>query len=475
MKTTFRRQMVLIICLLLVATTLIGISFWALSYRQTIQNRERALRSSASAVAKLASAYSGAYLTGWGFRTNLSVASAASESDLLICDTTGTVIQCAQHIQSCEHLGRSIGESAAKQVFYGSEEGSRLDGRASKIYGEARVAVALPVRDEDGNPLCIVLASECKSTFKALMRQTLRSFVATALLALLIAVLAAPYLTRRETEPIRTMAAAARQIAHGDLSVRVPTGNQNEEIEELAVAFNNMAVALQNSETVRQEFVANVSHELKTPMTTIAGYLDGMLDGTIPPEKYRQYMEMVATEARRLSRLVRNMLDVSRLRDQGIPPEKLVNFDICEAVGQALLSFEQRINQKKLNVDIDMPEFGLTVRAMEDAITQVLYNLLDNAVKFVNEGGTLCLRVRQKGGSAVVTVGNTGATIPAEELPLIFDRFHKTDKSRSTDRDGVGLGLYIVKTIVLAHGEDIYVTSEAGKTEFTFTLSLSKR
>ena len=244
--------------------------------------------------------------------------------------------------------------------------------------------------------------------------------------------------------------------------------------EELAVAFNNMTIALQNSETVRQEFVANVSHELKTPMTTIAGYLDGMLDGTIPEEKTHYYMELVATEARRLSRLVRNMLEISRLKDQGIPPDKLTDFDICEAAEQALLCFEPPINRNHLNVDVDMPALGLSVHAMMDAVTQVLHNLIDNAVKFANEGGTLSIRVVRRGDSAVVTVGNTGPTIAPEELPLIFDRFHKTDKSRSTDRDGVGLGLYIVKTIVTAHGEDIYVTSRDGKTEFTFTMSLTK-
>ena len=166
------------------------------------------------------------------------------------------------------------------------------------------------------------------------------------------------------------------------------------------------------------------------------------------------------------------MLEISRLKDQGIPADKLVDFDICEAAGQALLSFEQRINRKHLNVDVDMPELGVTVRAMPDAVTQVLYNLIDNAVKFIDDGGTLSIRVERSGNKAVTTVGNTGPTIAPEELPLIFDRFHKTDKSRSTDRDGVGLGLYIVKTIVLAHGEDIYVTSRDGKTEFTFTLPL---
>ena len=242
--------------------------------------------------------------------------------------------------------------------------------------------------------------------------------------------------------------------------------------KELAVAFNNMAASVQNSETIRQEFVANVSHELKTPMTTIAGYLDGILDGTIPPEKHRVYMELVSTEVRRLSRLVRNMLDVARLKDQGIPPDKLTDFDICEEASQALLSFEQRINQKHLNVDIDMPEFGLTVHAFADAVSQVIYNLLDNAAKSFDDGGTLSIHARQQGGKAVVSIANTGPTIDPAELPLIFDRFHKTDKSRSTDRDGVGLGLYIVKTIVLAHGEDIYVTSRDGKTEFTFTMPL---
>ena len=222
----------------------------------------------------------------------------------------------------------------------------------------------------------------------------------------------------------------------------------------------------------QKEFITGASHELKTPMTTIAGYLDGMLDGTIPQPEQRHYMELVSTEVRRLSRLVRNMLEISRLKDQGIPADKLADFDLCEAAGQALLSFEQRINRKHLNVDVDMPELGVTVRAMPDAVTQVLYNLIDNAVKFIDDGGTLSIRVERSGNKAVTTVGNTGPTIAPEELPLIFDRFHKTDKSRSTDRDGVGLGLYIVKTIVLAHGEDIYVTSRDGKTEFTFTLPL---
>ena len=472
MKTTFRRQMTLIVCVLLVATTLIGVSFWALFTRYVTDEKQTSMRETADSVVQLTKAYSSFYLRDVEYRTNLAVAAAASGSDIVICTEEGQVCICASDIQNCSHIGHSLGRTTAEKVF--TSGGIMVSSEASRIYGSERIAIAVPVTAEDGTRLCIVMVSSERSELYALTTQTIQIFLMVSLLALALTLLLTPYLTRRETAPIRTMASAARQIARGDMNVRVPTGYQNEEMEELAVAFNNMTIALQNSETVRQEFVANVSHELKTPMTTIAGYLDGMLDGTIPEEKTHYYMELVATEARRLSRLVRNMLEISRLKDQGIPPNKLTDFDICEAAGQALLCFEQPINRKHLNVDVDMPELGLSVHAMMDAVTQVLHNLIDNAVKFANEGGTLSIRVVRRGDSAVVTVGNTGPTIAPEELPLIFDRFHKTDKSRSTDRDGVGLGLYIVKTIVTAHGEDIYVTSRDGKTEFTFTMSLTK-
>lgn len=474
MNTTFRRQLTLMLCILLAATILLGLAFWVVFDRYAARKQETSLQSTADTVASLTQFYSSpaSMYLDWDFRLNLSAASGASENDVLLCTTDGQVFLCAQDVQDCEHIGRTLGASAVEKI---TKQGSAsIDDAATLLYGEKRLAVASAAYSSDGTFMCIVVASMKRADLSALTGGTLRLFILTALAVFLVALLAMPYLTRRETKPIKDMAAAARQLAHGNLSVRVPTGYQNEEMEELAVAFNNMAASVQNSETIRQEFVANVSHELKTPMTTIAGYLDGILDGTIPPEKHRVYMELVSTEVRRLSRLVRNMLDVARLKDQGIPPDKLTDFDICEEASQALLSFEQRINQKHLNVDIDMPEFGLTVHAFADAVSQVIYNLLDNAVKFIDDGGTLSIHARQQGGKAVVSIANTGPTIDPAELPLIFDRFHKTDKSRSTDRDGVGLGLYIVKTIVLAHGKDIYVTSRDGKTEFTFTMPLKK-
>lgn len=471
MKTTYRRQFTMILCLLVAAILVIGLSFLYLFDRYAQDHQKQSLDDTAQSVTELVQSYSATYLNSWEFRTNLAVAARASNNDIVICNGEGVVCICMER-SNCEHLGKRLDSDTVDTLFQG--EKAKLNKAVSTLYGDERMASAIAVLNSDGSRLCIVVVSVQKAAITALTEKMLRVFLLAALLILVAALLAIPIFTRREARPIQEMAAAARQIAHGNLDVRVPTGNENEELEELAVAFNNMTLALKNSETIRNEFVANISHELKTPMTTIAGYLDGMLDGTIPPEKYRYYMELVSTEARRLSRLVRSMLDISRLRDQGIPADQKTNFDICEAAGQALLCFEQRINQKKLNVEIDMPDEGLMIHAAQDSVTQVLYNLIDNAVKFVNEGGTLSVRIRRNGNSAMISVGNTGKTIPPEELPLVFDRFHKIDKSRSNDRDGWGLGLYIVKTIVLAHGEDVYVTSQDGKTEFTFSMSLAK-
>ena len=258
-----------------------------------------------------------------------------------------------------------------------------------------------------------------------------------------------------------------------DARVRL-TGSTTEEVEDLALAFNNMASSLQKSEYQRQEFVANVSHELKTPMTTISGYVDGMLDGTIPPERHRHYMQIVSDETKRLSRLVRSMLDISMLQSEGtIPEEKMTRFDACACAGEMLITFEQKILSKNLNVEVDLPEHAVYTIANRDYISQVIYNLLDNAVKFCHEGRTLGLRIREGDEKIYISVFNEGSTIPADELALVFDRFHKLDKSRTQNRDGWGLGLYIVKTIVGYHGEDISVTSLDGRTEFTFTLPLA--
>ena len=393
----------------------------------------------------------------------------ATGKDTVICDETGKVIACSCGLQSCEHLGATFPASflalaAADQTGFAAKADLTC-------YSGSRMAAIRRISTRGGETGYVV-ASVARS---AIMSRMTSSFEINLIVLLTVMLLAVPLVwlfVRRQTKPIKLMTAAARKMAHGQMDVRVsPDEFDTAELSELAVAFNNMSQALAKSEQKRQEFVANVSHELKTPMTTITGYMDGMLDGTIPPEQHPKYMEIISHEVRRLSRLVRSMLEISRIQDQGIPPERRQPFDLCQVVGETLLSFEQKINAKHLNVETDLPEQGARTTADCDAITQVVYNLIDNAVKFCPEGGELGLRIREaKGGKYLVSVKNTGQTILPEELPLVFDRFHKTDKSRSMDRDGVGLGLYIVKTIIMSHEEDIYVTSRDGVTEFSFTM-----
>jgi len=274
----------------------------------------------------------------------------------------------------------------------------------------------------------------------------------------------------RQIQPLTEMVKATRAYAGGDFDVRMQETGDCGEISELAASFNAMADSLQETERQRRDFIANVSHELKTPMTTIAGYTDGILDGTIPPEKERQYLQIISDESRRLSRLVRRMLDISQIQNKEMKKEE---FDLCESARIALLSMEKKITDRGLDVDAEIPEDSVMVQGDRDLITQVIYNLLENAAKFATPGSQLYLGLTVNGEKAYVTVRNLGPTIPAEEIPLLFERFHKSDKSRSEDKDGYGLGLYIVKTILAQHKEQITVTSQDGVTAFTFTMQMA--
>jgi len=289
---------------------------------------------------------------------------------------------------------------------------------------------------------------------------------------MLLALLLSYYNSKRQSKPLNEMAAAARRFAHGDFAARVADDGRQDEIGALTASFNTMAESLEKSEQLRSEFVANLSHELKTPMTTIAGFADGILDGTIPKEDQNRYLETISMETKRLSRLVRQMLEMSRIQSVDTAALLSRSFDLSEVIMRTLLAFEGKITQHELDVNAQFPEERIVVRGDEDSITQVVYNLLDNAIKFSESGSTLEISLWKQGGKAFVSIKNHGETISPQELPLVFDRFHKTDKSRSLDRDGVGLGLSIVKTILNNHNEDISVSSKDGVTEFVFTVKL---
>ncbi len=474
-KTTFSRQFTTTAALLLLMLAVLGVAFRVMLGSYLAGEKRDSLAANATAVAELAAAYNsaGELEANWDFRISLSFAAEVSGTDVVICDETGEIVLCSDSQISCEHVGKILDPDYIQAVWDQGEVYS--SGVVDGLYDETRYLMGVPiVSAASGEDMGVVMVSSSAEDIAALLLRTTLIFFWTAVAVLLLAMFVISVVARSQAKPLRAMAAAAHRFGHGDFSARVRVSRRNtEEIKDLASAFNSMAESLEQSEQRRKEFVANVSHELKTPMTTIGGFMDGMLDGTIPPEKHPQYMKAVSDEVKRLARLVRSMLDVSRLQAQQTAATFRA-FDICEAAGQALLTFEQRINAKQLEVRVEMPDEGVKVLADPDAITQVVTNLIDNAVKFAYDGGELRLSVRTQGTKAYVSVADTGPTIEPAELPLIFDRFHKTDKSRSMDKDGVGLGLYIVRTIIDSHSETIRVTSENELTTFTFTLALAR-
>ena len=474
MKTTFSRNFSTAAIILMLALVLVGTSFQALVKDYLTDYAVENLQKNSTAIADLAAAYwSDDSMTSQEFMVNLDVASQVSDSDAVICNSKGRVVLCSDALTGCAHQGLQIDSNYLEKVI--ANNGDVATGVIKGLYEDSRYVVASPISDSvTSKNLGIVIVSKPVGETTAILTRISNIFTLVSLLVVVVAFIVMSIAARHQSDPLRAMANAARSFGHGDLDARVKLEDSYpEEVEDLALAFNNMAQELQKSEYQRKEFVANVSHELKTPMTTISGYVDGILDGTIPEQKHRYYLQIVSDETRRLSRLVRSMLDISQLQDQeGIPEEKKHHFDMEECAGQVLITFEQKINNKNLNVDVDMPEHPVYTMANKDYVTQVIYNLIDNAVKFCPEGGTLGLKIKEGGSKIYVSISNDGDTIPPDELPLVFDRFHKLDKSRSQNRDGWGLGLYIVKTIVCSHGENISVTSRDGKTEFTFTMPL---
>ncbi len=314
-----------------------------------------------------------------------------------------------------------------------------------------------------------IVACTSNTGLNNLLHTLLKTIIMSTLWIMLALLIVVYFITERLVSPIREMSRAAKEYASGRFDARV-TVKGNDEIAELGTAFNNMASSLSSHEEMRRLFLANVSHDLRTPMTTISGFIDGMLDGAIPEDQRDYYLGVVASETRRLSRLVSSLLSITQIQ---AGERKFVkqSFDVCETCREIIISSEQRINDKNLSVSLDCDADNMYVSADKDAVHQIIYNLVDNAVKYSRNGTEFTISVREEDNKTYVSVFNYGEGISEEDLPHVFERFYKTDKSRGLDKSGSGLGLYIAQTICEAHGEKIFAESKQGEwCKFTFTL-----
>ncbi|MBR7133438.1 MAG: HAMP domain-containing protein [Clostridia bacterium] len=404
-------------------------------------------------------AQGGKKINGEDFHKLLSTISEVSESDIFLADTSGKVFVCSceewKENSSCMHSAADIPQEKLQRDF---DAVARLD--TLNIYKEPHYVAVEPLIFED-ELYGTVFVTAPISTVSKLLSSVTRLYLASALVPLVLMFFSIYAMIYRMTKPLKLMSEASRAMAKGDFSRRIPVMS-DDEIGELSASFNMMTNSLSQLEGMRKSFVANVSHELKTPMTTIGGFIDGILDGTIEQEKQQYYLGIVSDEVKRLSRLVQSMLSMAKL-ESGEFVLKPELFDLRELICTIVVGQEQRIEERRLEI-IGLDELQeISVNADRDLIHQAVYNLVDNAIKFTENGGKISFSLKTENKKAVLAVTNTGTGIPEKDLPFVFERFYKVDKSRSTSKNSTGLGLYIVKTIITAHGGNITVTTKEGQ------------
>ncbi len=410
------------------------------------------------------------YVTDIDAQINAVKAMANFPVTVFVADSDGNILV-ARPDENCDYQnGAQIPRSLMDEINHGIDISvlNNLEG----IFDTPHVVSATPIYLRN-NYVCGTVIVCCDiSSINDFAEVLIKTVAISSLWVMLAALIAIFFISERIISPLRGMSQAAKSFAKGEFSVRVPVVG-NDEVAQLASAFNNMAQNLESLDEMRNNFMSSVSHDMRTPMTTISGFIDCILSGAIPPEKHEYYLKIIRDEVLRLSRLVASLLDISRIQ-AGDRKFVMEPFDICEMGRQVIISFEQKIDKKRLEVEFNCDDDNMFVTGDHDAIYQIFYNITDNAVKFANEGGILRLSLTRVDKKVKVSVYNEGDGIPYDDQPYIFERFYKSDRSRGKDKTGVGLGMFIAKTIIEAHNEVIAVESEPGKyCEFYFTLPLT--
>lgn len=460
----FKRYLSISMAIILLGFIMLGGVMMVFFGRFWRQEKKDLLTQNATSIAQTASRFlheksEGRYeLQGDALMQFMQSFSSSIDADIFIADLDGNVLlgsySCSK-VEGIETAPAFYVDKAANGLYEGR---SRFEG----LYRENYYIIGVPMRaTEDGPPVGVVFATTSPASMSAMQLEAFKIFLVAAVLALGISFCVVGVFAYRLVRPLRQMSSAARSFGAGDFSVRVPVTSEDE-MGQLAVSFNNMANSLTNSEGMRRSFIANVSHELKTPMTTIAGFIDGILDGTIPAGERNKYLHIVSDEVKRLSRLVKSMLDLSRI-DSGDMQIHPSYFDITHTVVNTLLTFEKSIDEKEIEIAGLEDASPIQVYGDPDLLHQVVYNLVENAVKFTNQGGAIRVQIIDSVDRTTVAIENTGPGIAPEDLPMVFDRFYKGDKSRSRDKNGMGLGLYLVRTILQLHGGNIQVSSIQGQ------------
>lgn len=386
-----------------------------------------------------------------------------SSVDIWITDRYGFVYAVSNKSQS-KLLDTQVLVDELNELRHGNEIDMRI---SSKFYNLPIHTFQKPIFYR-GNFVGAIVMNTSVTQLKEPLKRVYSIIWRAALLAIAASCFVIYFISQKIIiKPLKQITNAAQKISKGQVDKRAEV-HSGDEMGELADAFNSMADSLEQVEKNRRDFISNVSHEIRSPITSIKGFVGGILDGVVPKEKENYYLSLTYEETQRLTRLVNDLLDLSAI-EAGQFRLRIEELDINEIIRIAVIKFETKIKSRRLDVDVCLQDDSLFVAGDKDRIIQVVTNLLDNSIKYVNDGGNIRVSTRTKGQKAFISVYNDGPGLKEEDLKHIWDRFYKGDKSR-TSKTSTGLGLSIVRSILTQLGEDIWVENKENGVEFTFTL-----
>lgn len=468
MKTTtiFKKQMLLYMGILLISFGFFGAGISFIYTRQFMNEQEQQLILQCE---RFKESVSSLYFTGVVDMSRMSFELQIMEkymgASVFFMNDQGQISLVSQSVNQ-QWVGQTITDEAVSIVLNGRV--ATVKGKIGGMFNETVLTVGYPIVIGDriigGVFMCkpiTVLQEAIKDMRAVVFGCMIPVFIIGAILIY--------YSTKRIIMPLRDMNDAAKIIADGNFQNRIEV-ESGDEVGQLAQSFNNMAESLEKNENSRQKFIANISHDLRSPLTSIQGFISAIADGTIPPERQSHYLNIVLEETARLTKLANDMTDLSKVEAGAINLE-LCEFDINDMIRDSLNVFETRLSAKKIRTQAIFAEEVTMVLADPNMIQRVIQNLLDNAVKFTPSDGEITVETTAKGEKVFVAVRDNGEGISREEQRKVFERFFKADSSRGLDKGGIGLGLSIVKEFIKAHGEKIEVKSNENMgTEFTFSL-----
>ncbi|MBR1970295.1 MAG: HAMP domain-containing protein [Clostridia bacterium] len=442
---------------------LIGNYFIASQEKDIIEDAVRISQLSESIIDKQNNA------DAWNYY-KMAIEFASRESKIIVINSKGDVVASSNNVSGVKLS--NIDEAFVKDIKNGRTSIKVYN--KGKIFNEQTLVATAPIIRNDaysGKGILVgaTLAVRGMPYLKNIQNDIVGIVIYTQSIVWIIAFIISFVLTRQITSPIKKMKNAAKSIANGNFKEKIPI-TSNDEIGQLAESFNSMTESLRELENMRSSFVSDVSHELRTPMTIISGFVEGIIDGTIPENEREKYLGIVLSEAKRLTRLVSELLEASKL-EQGKAILNKESFDMNRMLTETLISYEQQITHKNIKISLLLEGNECNVFADKDSIKRVLMNLIENAIKFTPVEGKITLKTETNDKKVLTSVENTGEGIAENDLKHIWERFYKTDKSRGEDKKGAGLGLHIVKTIITKHNGEIFAKSKEGEyTRFAFTL-----